>query len=377
MVKACSSRHPWAVRVADLGISIGLLPPGPTSSVLDVPGVGLGHTTVWRDDPDPPGGDGTARTGVSVLDLGGSGFQAPIPAGGAVLNGNGECTGLIMIRECGVLETPIFLTSTMQVGRVYDAAVQLLMAEEPAIGVDDVVIPVVAECDDSFLSDPRRIRVTVDDVAAALAAARASNSDQTPAEEGAVGAGTGMSALGHKGGIGTASRRLPDGHIVAAVTLTNYGERRRLTVDGLAVGRLLADPATGEQRPKPAGSCIVVIVTDGPLDAAGCGRLAARAGLGLARTGSTGHHGSGEIFLAAATGLRAPRGEPPPGVPVRGSGLDPYFAAAVEATEEAALNSLLAARTVTGRDGHTSYALAGDEVRRLLQARDRGQPADD
>ena len=137
-------------RATDLGITIGLLPSGPTGSVLDVPGAGLGHATVWRDEPPPPAGRGIARTGVTVLDPGGDLFTAPVPAGGAVLNGAGECTGLLAISEWGLAETPVFLTSTMQVGRVYDAACELLMQEQPAIGVDDVIIPVVAECDDSF-----------------------------------------------------------------------------------------------------------------------------------------------------------------------------------------------------------------------------------
>jgi D-aminopeptidase len=372
-------------RVTDLGITIGLLPSGPTGSVLDVPGAGLGHATVWRDEPPPPAGRGIARTGVTVLDPGGDLFTAPVPAGGAVLNGAGECTGLLAISEWGLAETPVFLTSTMQVGRVYDAACELLMQEQPAIGVDDVIIPVVAECDDSFLSEPRRMQVSRDDVRAALTAARASAdgafadgtfADGTFADgtfaagvEGAVGAGTGMSCLGYKGGVGTASRVLPDGHTVGVVTLTNFGDRERLTVAGTPAGRLLPAPPPGAGRPRPAGSCIVVALTDGPLDAAGCERLARRAGLGLARTGSTAHHGSGEIFLALATGLRAPRGRLLPRAPVTGSDLDGYFAAVVEATEEAVLNSLLQAETVSGRDGHTSYRLPADELRKVLGVR--------
>ena len=292
-------------RVTDLGITIGLLPSGPSGSVLDVPGAGLGHATVWRDEPPPPAGRGIARTGVTVLDPGGDLFTAPVPAGAAMLNGAGECTGLLTIREWGLAETPVFLTSTMQVGRVYDAACELLIEEQPAIGIDDVIIPVVAECDDSFLSEPRRMQVGRADVRAALAAARASAGGPAAAE-GAVGAGTGMTCLGYKGGIGTASRVLPDGHTVGVVTLTNFGDRERLTVAGTPAGRLLPAPPPGTGRPRPAGSCIVIALTDGPLDAAGCGRLARRAGLGLARTGSTAHHGSGEIFLALATGLRAP-----------------------------------------------------------------------
>ena len=363
-------------RVPDLGITLGLLPPGPTGSVLDVPGAGLGHATVWRDEPPPPAGRGTARTGVTVIDPGGDLFRFPVPAGGAVLSGAGECTGLLAAREWGLAETPVFLTSTMQLGRVYDAACELLMDEQPAIGDEDVIIPVVAECDDSFLNENRRMQVQRDDVREALAAARAS-AGAAAAPEGAVGAGTGMSCLGYKGGIGTASRVVPGGATVGVVTMTNFGDRERLTVAGVPAGQLLPDPADGDAgagagtaagaaRPGPAGSCIVVILTDGPLDAAACQRLARRAGLGLARVGSTAHHASGEIFLALATGLRAPRGAAPPRSPVTGSALDDYFAAVVEATEEAVLNSLLQAGTVTGRDGHTSYGLPAAPLRAIL-----------
>jgi len=357
-------------RVTDLGITIGLLPPGPTGSVLDVPGAGLGHATIWRDEPDPPAGRGVARTGVTVIDPGGDLFTAPVPAGGAVLNGAGECTGLLAIREWGLAETPVFLTSTMQVGRVYDAACELLIAEQPAIGTEDVIIPVVAECDDSFLSDSRRMQVEQADVRRALQAARASVGGRA-ADEGAVGAGTGMSCLGYKGGIGTASRIVPGEHTVGVVALTNFGDRGRLTVAGQPAGQLLPDPAGQAERPGPAGSCIVVVLTDGPLDAAGCTRLARRAGLGLARTGSTGHHASGEIFLALATGLRSPRRGRPAGTPVTGTGLDDYFAAVVEATEEAVLNSLLQSVTVTGRDQHTSWQLPVADLRELLASRGR------
>jgi D-aminopeptidase len=152
------------------------------------------------------------------------------------------------------------------------------------------------------------------------------------------------------------------------LTLTNFGDRDRLTVAGLPAGQLLPDPAAGAPRPGTAGSCIVAVITDGPLDGAACQRLARRAGLGLARTGSTASHGSGEIFLALATGLRARRGQPPAGTPVTGRELDDYFAAVTEATEEAVLNSLLQAVTVTGRDGHTSAALPVSDLRGLLTA---------
>jgi D-aminopeptidase len=181
-----------------------------------------------------------------------------------------------------------------------------------------------------------------------------------------------MSCLGFKGGIGTSSRIVPSGHTVGALVMSNFGKQQRLTVDGVPVGRLLppADETTGRHlatRP-PAGSCITVIITDAPLDSAACCRLARRAGLGLARTGSTAHHGSGEIFLALATGLRAPRGEPIAAdrPQIFGSALDAFFDAVVEATEEAVLNSMLAAPTVTGRDGNTSPGLPAEQVRELL-----------
>jgi D-aminopeptidase len=272
----------------------------------------------------------------------------------------------------------VFLTSTMQLGRVYDAACELLMAEDLGIGADDVIVPIVAECDDSFLNNARRMQVTAADVAAALDAARASIGGPAP-DEGAVGAGTGMSCLGFKGGIGTASRLTPSGHVVGVLLLSNFVERERLTVDGVPVGRLL--PGAGGEPDTPQssdGSCIVIVVTDAPLDSAACARLATRAGLGLARTGSTANHGSGEIFLAAATGLRGPladRSGPQPTVvqerpgALSGEALNPFFAAVVEATEEAVLNSMLAATTVTGHDGNTSYGLPAEQVRELLASR--------
>lgn len=353
--------------VADLGVRIGLLPPGPMNSVCDVPGVGLGHASVVRDEPPPPEGRGVARTGVTVLDLGADAWASPVPAGGAVLNGAGECTGFLTVREWGLVETPIFLTSTMQVGRVYDAACRLLLAEQPAIA-DDVVIPVVAECDDSFLSDCRVMQIEDADVAAALAAARASGASGQPSQEGQVGAGTGMICLGFSGGIGTSSRVTPEGYTVGVVLLTNFGSQERLTIDGVPVGRLLPVPATRRPgRPRPAGSCIGVAVTDAPVDSAGCARLARRIGLGLARTGSTAHHGSGEIFLGVATGLRAPRDHRASGPPLSGGELNSLFAGVVEAAEEAVLASLVASTAIVGRDGNSVPGLPIDDVRRLLR----------
>jgi D-aminopeptidase len=300
-----------------------------------------------------------------VIDPGGNLFRAPIPAGGAVLNGAGECTGFLSAAEWGLLETPIFLTSTMQLGRVYDAACELLLDEDEGIG-EDVVIPVVGECDDSFLNDARRMQVTRDDVASALRGARASAGTGIVPDEGAVGSGTGMSCLGYKGGIGSASR-LAGGHTVGVLVMTNFGDKERLTVDGVPMGRLLPPLPDDEPTAPDAGSCIVVVLTDAPIQAGDCQRLARRAGLGLARTGSVATHGSGEIFIAAATGLRAPRGTVSGRAPIAGSDLNPFFGAVVEATEEAVLNSLLQAPTVIGRAGNTSYGLPADRVVELLR----------
>ena len=253
-------------------------------------------------------------------------FASPVPAGGAVLNGAGECTGFLAAAEWGLAETPVFLTSTMQVGRVYDAACELLMSEDSGIGADDVIIPIVAECDDSFLSDARRMQVSAADVGVArqaAAAAGAAGGAGRRRPRAPSGAGTGMSCLGFKGGIGTSSRLVPSGHTVGVLVLSNFGEQQRLTsrwrAGGPAPAARRGDAGRRLAARPPAGSCITVIVTDAPLDSAACSRLARRAGLGLARTGSTAHHGSGEIFLALATGLRSPRGEAVPPQVVRGS----------------------------------------------------------
>jgi D-aminopeptidase len=330
--------------------------------VLDVAGVGLGHTTIHRDEAPPPEGRGTARTGVTCLVAASDSYHRPLAAGGAVLNGAGECTGFLAAAEWAVLETPVYLTSTLQLGRVYDAACRIALDEHPAVA-DDVMIPVVGECDDSFLNDCRRMQVEYDDVRAAYDAALASRG-ASGVDEGAVGAGTGMSCLGFKGGIGTSSRVTPSGHIVGVLLLTNFGERKRLTVDGVPIGRRLPpDP----DPPKPAGSCIGVVVTDAPVSGADCARLARRVGLGLGRTGTTAHHGSGEIFLAASTTARTDRdGKADPGPRTSGRALDDLFEAVIDASEESVLNSMLMARTTTGRDGNVSEGLDAVDLRKLL-----------
>jgi D-aminopeptidase len=231
------------------------------------------------------------------------------------------------------------------------------------------VIPVVGECDDSFLNDCRRMQVEHDDVVAAHRAALDSRGAAIPPSEGAVGAGTGMSCLGFKGGIGTSSRVTPEGHTVAVLLLTNFGERKRLTVDGHHLGRLLPEDPDPQ---RPAGSCIGVTVTDAPVLSPDCARLARRIGLGLARTGSTAHHGSGEIFLGVSTTRRASELSWEEGAVVSGRALDDLFEAVVDAAEEAVLNSLLMAPTTTGRDGNLSEGLDPETVVHLMKAQARG-----
>ena len=317
------------------GIVIGTLEPGPQNSIADV-GVTVGHVTVER----------TGVTAVVPPSL-------PVPAGTAVLNGAGELTGSLEIREWGILETPVYLTSTHAVGRVYDGAVSVAMANDPRVGVDEVVIPVVGECDDSWLSDARVAHVQPGDVAQAVTDARADF------EQGAVGAGAGMSCFDWKGGIGSSSRHAGD-HTVGVLLLTNFGTRDQLRVDGVPIGRLL-DERPGEM-PDPGGSCIAVVATDAPLAPPQLERLARRAGLGLARAGSVAHHGSGEIFVAFATGSER-------SFPDRE--LNPLFQAAVDATEEAVLGSLWAAGDTTGREGRLVRALPREKVLELYRGRGR------
>jgi D-aminopeptidase len=317
------------------GIVIGTLEPGPRNSIADV-GVTVGHVTV-------------ERTGVTAVVPPG----LPVPAGTAVLNGAGELTGSLEIREWGRIDTPVYLTATMAVGRVYDGAVQVAMAADPRVGVDDVVIPVVGECDDSWLSDPRVPHVQPADVARAVADA------SLDFPQGAVGAGAGMSCFDWKGGIGSASRRAGD-HTVGVLLLTNFGSSEQLRVDGVPVGRLLDEQPN--EAPTPGGSCIAVVATDAPLTPPQLERLARRAGLGLGRAGSIAHDSSGEIFVAFATsGERS----------FADRELNPLFQAAVDATEEAVLCSLWAAVDTTGREGRLVRALPRDRVLELYRGRGR------
>ncbi|MEP7114795.1 MAG: P1 family peptidase [Ilumatobacteraceae bacterium] len=339
-------------RPRDCGIEVGSLPTGACNAITDVPGLRVGHATVAEHC--------TGVTAIVPDDLE-SMFRRPMAAGTAVLNGAGELTGSLTIREWGTLETPVVLTATMSVGMAYQGVVEATLREVPDV-VDDVVIPVIGECDDSWLSDPSVFAVRPHHVTEAFAGAV----DGLFAA-GAIGAGSGMTCLGWKGGIGTASR-LVDGHVLGALVMTNFGALERLCVNGSPVGRRFAALGRSGEREAPEGSCIVVIATDAPILPAQCERVARRAGLGLARTGSVATHGSGEIFLAFSTGcrfVRDGRGKVTHDV-LSDSDLNALFEAAVDATEEAVLDSLFRATTSTGRHGRVAEALPIDELLELM-----------
>ena len=372
------------MRARELGVEIGIRPSGPNDAITDVEGVRVGHSTIVRGDGPLVVGEGPVRTGVTVVcPREGSARDEPVFAGCHRFNGNGEMTGLEWIREAGALTTPVGITNTHSVGAVRDA---LIAAElEERSGADEYwSLPVVAETYDGTLNDINGQHVGVEHVKEALQSASGG-----PVVEGSVGGGTGMICHEFKGGIGTASRRVPDeqgGWTVGALVQTNYGSRSTLRVDGAPVGRVLTtervrSPFEDEETEQPAGtgSIIVVLATDAPLLPIQCDRLAIRAGVGLARMGGGLDDGSGDIFLAFATGNRGlPRAvldaDLPQTVPVRmlpNERMTPLFHAAAEATEAAILNAMLAAGTVTGRDGITAHGLAPDV---LLAALEEARP---
>ncbi len=363
-------------RIRDFGIVPGMLPTGALNAITDVPGVRVGQTTLRLDVDGVPW-----RSGVTAIwPHGGSLWRQRVYAGTFALNGFGEMTSRSVVDEWGLLETPIVLTGTNHIGIVYHWTTQYLIEHE---GVD-ALIPMIAETYAGYLDGSQGRAVSQQDVYAALASATSG-----PVAEGSVGAGTGMALFGFKGGIGTASRVAGfDEHefVVGALVLTNFGSRSELRVDGVQVGRSIPEGEPNDQ--PPGGSCIVVLATNAPLSPRQCARLAKRASLGLARTGSTADDTSGEIFVAFATGNLIPRDQGPV-IDVRTlvegasatveslfapSLLSRLFGAAVEATEEAVYNALVAADTVHGVDGHVLHAIPHDHLRALL-ARGPGSAA--
>lgn len=343
-------------RLRELGVTIGILPTGPTNSLTDVAGVQVGHRTIVEGD--------SIRTGVTaIVPHEGNVFLHKVPAAVHTANGFGKFVGTTQIDELGVLETPVVLTNTLSTFTAADALVHWTL-QQPGCESVRSVNPVVGECNDGRLNDIRRQRVTRDDVLAAL-----QNAQGGPVTEGCVGAGTGVRCMGWKGGIGSSSRQLPDslgGYTVGVLVQTNFGGL--LTVAGAPVGRSLGRYfLRDEVNRQEHGSCIVVVATDAPLDARRLRRLARRAPLGLAAAGSPITHGSGDYVLAFSTApqLRASYESEEPREQVellRDDQLSPLFQAVREATEEAVVNSLLRAVTTSGHRGRTVEAIDPDQV---------------
>ena len=343
-------------RLRDLGYAIGRLPPGPHNAITDVAGVRVGYATVIADQPR------LARTGVTVIvPNDGRIWDRCLFAGAHVLNGFGEMTGLAWLNEAGLLNAPIALTNTHDVGTVRDA---LVTAANDRSHRHNHMLPVAAEtCDEGF-SDATAHHVTARHLFAALDSAATG-----PVAEGNVGGGTGMVCHDFKGGTGTASRvgRAADQDFtVGALVQANYGSRADLRIDGVPVGREIGldrVPVPDWRGAKGAGSIIVVLATDLPLLPLQCRRLAQRAGLGLARVGGVGHNGSGDIFLAFSTGNVLPLGSATMLKDLRmvpNEEIDTLFEAAIEAVEEAILNAVAMAETMTGLQGRIVHALPYD-----------------
>ncbi len=394
-------------RARELGITVGRYQPGPNNAITDVAGVKVGQVTVVRGDGALKPGEGPVRTGVTVVIPRDDVWHKKVPAGSFVLNGTGEMTGLAWVAESGFLEYPVALTNTLNVPRVANGVMSWMIKRYPGIGIsDDTLTPVVAECDDSRLNDSQGRHVSETDVLAALDGAAGG-----PVAEGSVGAGTGMVSYGFKGGIGTSSRRLPDeegGYTVGVLVNANHGRREELVVAGVPVGKLyeregaplgsarpgrltdspasadvthviprIADPAPTQPNRLTGilpesdheGSIIIIIATDAPVDARQLGRLAKRAALGLARTGSTARHGSGDFMLAFSTGNTVPhypKDRTFSMTHLADTHLNPLLSATVEATEEAVLNALTMATTMVGRDGRRVEAISLSKLRTLL-----------
>ncbi|HXE74231.1 MAG TPA: P1 family peptidase [Candidatus Xenobia bacterium] len=347
-------------RARELGLAPGVLQPGPLNAITDVAGVRVGHFTLVEGE--------NIRTGATaIVPHGGNLFQEKVPAAMVVGNGFGKLIGSTQVNELGQIETPILLTNTLN---VWEAAAALADYTLALPGNEEVrsVNPVVGETNDGWLSDIRKRPLRREHFLEALRAASGG-----PVEEGSVGAGTGTVAFRFKGGIGTASRRLPERlgrYTLGVLAQTNFGGI--LTMDGVPVGKELAG-YPGQEGVKPgAGSCTIVVATDAPLDARQLQRLARRALAGMARTGASFSHGSGDYVIAFSTAesVRIPhRSEASTAsvTLVRETELDPLFQAVAEATEEAIYNSLLRATSMRGFQGHEARALPLDDLQRLLK----------
>jgi L-aminopeptidase/D-esterase-like protein len=347
-------------RARDLGIPFDGTP-GPLNAITDVSGVEVGHSTIIRGE-----GRQAVRTGVTVVLPKGRKWE-PVFAAWHAGNGFGDLTGTAWVAEGGVLGGPVAITNTYSVGTVRDAILawfdDVLKVEIPWHQ------PVVGETSDGFLNDIAGFHVRQEHVIAALDTARGG-----PVPEGNVGGGTGMVAHGFKGGIGTASRRVSGRYTVGALVQANYGSRAELTIAGVPVGKEITDLQRRRGEVMPAqereGSIIVVVVTDAPLLPHQLERLARRVPMGIARVGGTAANGSGDIFIAFSTANPGAASVTDDPVEVRmlpNSALSPFFTATIEATEEAIVNALVAAETMTGYRGNTVYALPHDRLQEVLR----------
>jgi D-aminopeptidase len=338
-------------RAADLGLKIGLLPQGPHNSITDVDGVTVGHVTLVDGEGTLKIGEGPVRTGVTViLPHQGDIFKEKVTAAVHVINGFGKSVGFPQVEELGVIESPIALTNTLSTWLVADALVDHTSRSNTGVYSFN---PVVGECNDSYLNDILGRHVRPEHVREAIASASSPNTD-----EGDVGAGTGMTGFGWKGGIGTASRicDCPQGrYTVGVMTLTNTGDPRELRIDGVQVGRRLLPPGVAED---VGGSIMIVIGTDAPVTSRQLGRIGRRAAFGLGRAGGIASHGSGDFIIAFSNSSERPDTDD--------THLTPLFRGAVEATEEAIINSILRAETMIGRDSHVRHAISIKELGDIL-----------
>ncbi|MEY4630071.1 MAG: Peptidase [Pseudomonadota bacterium] len=357
-------------RLRDFGVRIGGFDTGPFNAVTDVAGVRVGHVTLERGDGRLVVGEGPVRTGVTaIIPAAGDLWNGKLAAGSFVLNGTGEATGLMWVQESGILENPILFTNTLSVSTAHVGLLEWMMERYPQLGIsDDTPTPMVLECDDSTLNDSRGMHVKPGHVWEALALAE-SAAGAGPVPEGCVGAGTGMMTYDFKGGIGTSSRRLPadkGGYTVGVILNSNHGRRHNLRIDGHSVGRLIPDlmPTKIQE-----GSITVVVATDAPCDSRQLSRLAKRAMLGVGRTGGIAYHGSGDVAVAFSTANRIPHYPDKAEFTLRSISdfwMNDLFEAAADCAEEAVLNSMLAAKTVVGRDGNTAHALPHERLEAIL-----------
>jgi L-aminopeptidase/D-esterase-like protein len=360
-----------APRARDLGVPFEGTP-GRDNSITDVPGVEVGHSTIISGEGKLTRGIGPVRTGVTAILPRGKRLHLPVFAGCSVLNGCGEMTGTAWIEESGLLEGPILFTNTNSVGTARDAVIRWALEN----GVNPFFLPVVGETYDGYLNDVYGFHVRDEHVFAALDSAHSG-----PIEEGSVGGGTGMCSFEFKAGIGTSSRKVtqgPGGYTLGVLVQANFGLREQLLVAGVPVGRAIPE---GRYRQRESGSILIVAATDAPLLPHQLKRVARRLALGLARTGSVAGNGSGDLFIAFSTSLATGADATPeadeskvtsrPPISVEmlpNTQMDPLFSAAVYATEEAVINALVAAQTMTGRDDHVAIALPHERLRELLGA---------